>query len=202
MIDTSELTISRSQLRKRKLPYGFKAEAKRRTLEVRRDAGFSDRDPLDCYELARQMDITVVRLSDVEPSDHTHHLSTVEPGALSAATVRRGDRVGIWLNDSHARERQMSNLAHEIAHVVLGHEDSPPLNDSGCRDFDADVEGAADYFGSVLLVTDDAALTIVRTGTSLEHAAQQYGVSHQLMRWRLNDSGAQARVQREIGRRQ
>lgn len=196
MIETREFVISRSQLHKRDLPHGFKAKAKRRSLEVRVAAGFADDDPLDCDRLAHHLGITIVRMSELEPNQHTYHLSEVEPGALSAATVRRGNKTGIWLNDSHSDARQSSNLAHEIAHVLLGHEDAPPLNESGCREYHAGVEAEADYMGSVLLVTDAAALTVVRGGMSIEDAAFEFGVSPQLMRWRVNDSGARIRVQR------
>jgi IrrE N-terminal-like domain len=201
MSDTKQATIPRSQLRKWSLPRGFKADAKRRSLDVRRAAGFGDNEPLDCYRLADVLRIRIVRLSELEPTKHTHHLSKVEPEALSAATVRRGDRIGIWLNDSHAPERQKSSLAHEIAHVVLDHKDTPPLNDHGCRVYHAGVEAQADYLGSVLLVTDDAALSIARAGTTVADAARGFGVSRQLMQWRVNDSGARVRVQREEQRR-
>lgn len=200
MVETKEETVSRSQLRKWKFPYGFKAEAKRRSLDVRRSAGFGDCHPLDSYELARRLGIEIVLLSEIGPNEHTHHLSKVEPGALSAATVRSGDRTGIWLNDSHPPERQASNLTHEIAHVVLGHKDTPPLNEIGCRSYHASVEAEADYLGSVLLVTDDAALRVARSGALMAEAAQNFGVSQQLMQWRVNDSGARTRVQRENNR--
>lgn len=73
MIDTRELVISRSQLHKRELPYGFKAKAKRRSLEVRIAAGFADDDPLDCDRLALHLGITIVRMSELEPNQHTYH---------------------------------------------------------------------------------------------------------------------------------
>jgi Zn-dependent peptidase ImmA (M78 family) len=139
-------------------------------------------------------------MSDLPASEHTHHLSQIEPSTMSAATVRGHGRVGIWLNDSHAPERQRSNLAHEIGHVVLDHEDAPPLNEVGCRDFHADMEAEADYFGSVLLVPEVAAVAVVRAATPVSQAAEHFGVSEQMMQWRINDSGALVRTRRERGR--
>lgn len=193
-------SVPRAQLRKRKLRYGFKAEAKRASLRARLATGVGAYDPIDCFELARHMDIKVVRLSDLPPTEYTRHLSEVEPNAMSAATIRRDGRVAIWLNDSHTPQRQQSNLAHEIGHVLLDHEDSPPLNEAGCRELHADMEAEADYIGSVLLVPEPAVVGVVRANTSLAEAALYFGVSEQMMRWRVNDSGARVRASRERAR--
>ncbi|MBL8776057.1 MAG: ImmA/IrrE family metallo-endopeptidase [Acidimicrobiales bacterium] len=189
--------LSRAQLRKRKLPYGFKAAAKLQSLRVRSAAGAGVHDRVCCFELADQLDIKIIRLSEMPESEYSHHLTHVEPNAMSAAIVRRRDRVGIWLNDSHSPARQQSNLAHELAHVILDHQDAPPLNETGCRELHAGVEAEADYFGSVLLVPEPAAVEVVRSGVPLVKAAEHFGVSEQMMRWRINDSGAHVRTGRE-----
>lgn len=178
------------------LRHGFKAAAKRHSLELRRVHGYDETDAVDGYELANELGIEIVRLSELSMSTHTRHLTEVAPEVMSAATVRRQDKIAIWINDHHGHPRQMANLAHEIGHVELDHQHAPVLNDSGCREHDADVEAEADFFGSVLLVTDRMALDVVGIGEPIDEAAQRCGVSRQLMQWRVNDSGAAKRIQR------
>jgi hypothetical protein len=194
--DAEDHTVSRAQLRKRKLRHGFKAAAKRHSLELRRVHGYGETDSVDCYDLADEAGIEIVRLSELPASTHTHHLTEIAPEVMSAATVKHEDKVAIWINNHHSRPRQMANLAHEIGHVALDHQHTPVLNDGGCREHDADIEAEADYFGSVLLVTDRMALDVFETGEPIDEAAERCGVSRQLMQWRVNDSGAAKRVQR------
>lgn len=189
-------TVSRAQLRRRRLRHGFKAAAKRRSLELRRVHGYGETDAVDCYDLAKELGIEIVRLSELPVSTHTRHLMEVAPAALSAATVKREDKIAIWINDHHGRPRQMASLAHEIGHLELDHKHAPFLNDGGCREHVADIEAEADFFGSVLLVTDRMALNVVGMGETIDEAALRYGVSRQLMQWRVNDSGAAKRIQR------
>jgi Zn-dependent peptidase ImmA (M78 family) len=166
---------------------------------VRAKAGFDLYEPLDCFAVANALDIFVYRLSEYGPFDAVSHLLDVEPDVFSAATVRSGDDTAIVVNDAHSRARVSSNLAHELGHVVLEHQDAPPLNDHGCREHHADVEAEADYFASVLLVPDRAVMRAARAGLSVAESAAQLGVSQPMMQWRWNDAGAKRRLQRERG---
>lgn len=195
-----EQLVSRSALQKRKLRHGFKAEAKRQAIAMRRAHGLGDVDEFDGHKIAKAEGIFVYTLTLLRPSPHVDHLLDVDPQALSALTLRDGDNVAIVVHDGHSAERQQSSLAHELAHVLLDHEDTPPLNDSGCREMHADIEAEADYLGSVLLVTDDAVMHYARQDVPLEVAASRLGVSVPMMRWRYNDCGARRRLERERAR--
>ena len=188
--------VARSQLKKRKPRHGFKADANRRTAALRAEHGCSAHGRIDCLELAQSMGITVVRLSDLDDCDAVHRLTSVDPSSFSAATLRHEHGTAILLNDAHSPERQASNLAHEIGHIVLEHQDAPPLSDAGCREIDAVVEVEADIFGSILLVPEQAVLRYARAGKTIEESAEALGVSTQMMRWRHNMCGASKRVQR------
>ena len=61
------------------------------------------------------------------------------------------------------------------------------------------IEQEASYLGGALLVTEAAALAVVANGSNVREAAGRYGVSEELMRWRINMTGATKRVAR--GRR-
>ena len=70
------------------------------------------------------------------------------------------------------------------------------MDELGCRHWDQEMEDEADWLSSVLLVPEEAALFIVRRGWSIAEAATKYGVSGEMIQWRVNATGARKRVQR------
>jgi Zn-dependent peptidase ImmA (M78 family) len=180
------------------LARGFKAHANRLAAEVRDELELDALDPLNPVALAENLAVPVVPLSamaEVIP-EAVHHLSAVDPGAFSAVTVFRGPRRRIVYNDSHTRGRQHSNISHECAHALLQHPPRPAFDGAGCRNWDGDEEDEANFLGAALLITEDATLHIVRRGIDFTQAAHLYGVSRQLLRWRINATGAIKRVAR------
>jgi Zn-dependent peptidase ImmA (M78 family) len=98
-------------------------------------------------------------------------------------------------NDAHADVRQRSNIAHELGHCFLGHEMTPPLREDGERNRDGSDEAEAEFFGGMLLISNEAADHIVRSGIELS-AARTYGVSEIMLNYRLQTSGANIRARR------
>lgn len=180
---------------------GFKSEALTIAREIRSEIGLRPLDRLDPWRLAEHLDIPIFGLSAFhrDAPFAAEHFSVTEPDCFSAVTVFRGTRRAIVHNDTHALVRQASNIAHELAHALLLHPPTPALDDIGCRTWDQGIEDEANFLGPVLLVSDEAAVHIVRQGMSLEVAAHHYGVSVPLLRLRLNMSGAYARVRRMRG---
>jgi Zn-dependent peptidase ImmA (M78 family) len=114
------------------------------------------------------------------------------PGLLPVSPTKR-----ILLhNDAHSIRRQSSNIAHELAHVLLEHPCTLPIDISGCRVVDRNVEEEANWLGGVLLVPDVAAVHIVRSALTTDEACDRYVVSAELLRMRINMSGARKRVAR------
>lgn len=180
---------------------GFKSEAQKIANEIRAELGLSALDRLDPWKVAEHLDIPILGLSDFQTDAPfaVHYLSVNEPECFSAVTVFRGYSRTIVHNDSHAPVRQVSNVAHELAHALLMHPPTPALNDYGCREWNQDIEDEANFLGPLLLVSDYAAVQIVLHGMSHEDAAQTYGVSVPLLRLRLNISGAYTRGARIRG---
>ena len=85
--------------------------------------------------------------------------------------------------------RQNSSLAHSPEIVSAG---------MGCRNCDQQQESEADFLARCVLITNEAARRIVMSGMSLDEAKEDYGVSHQMLQYRLNVSGV--RVQHQRGR--
>lgn len=178
---------------------GFKAEANRISLALRRDLGLVSHEPIDLFALAKRFRAYVAPLSEFadECPEAVHHFTHVERGAFSAATVplENGRRVIIF-NDSHSTGRRNSNLAHEIAHLALGHEFTLPIDTTGCRNIDRDVEDEANWLGPTILIPNEAALHILRQAMDTAAACQVYGVTTAVLQMRVNASGARIRLGR------
>ncbi len=175
---------------------GFKTEANDLAREVRDELGLAPFDPLDPWRLAHHLGIPVKPLSSMREYAPfaAYHFSHVDTDTFSAVTVFRGRERHIIHNDFHSRGRQASNLAHELAHALLHHPPTPALNEVGSRNWDQTVEDEANWLGGALLVSEEAALMIVRIKWSLSQAALHYRVSEDMIRFRLNVTGAQKRM--------
>jgi len=123
--------------------WGFKSQANAIARKVRVELALGDAAPLDPWKLADHLAIQVLQLSsfgDAAP-DATRHFLNVDTGAFSAVTVFAGSTRCVVLNDAHSRKRQASDLAHELAHALLQHPATPPLDQHGCRNWDEDLAG-------------------------------------------------------------
>ena len=185
-----------------KLRHGFKTEAEALAREVRAELGLAILDRLDPRQLACHLDIPVLGLSDLaEDLAGAQHFLTVEREVFSAVTVFRGRRRIIVHNDSHSPARQNSNLTHELSHGLLLHEPAPALDNlTGCRKWDDANEAEASWLGGVLLVTKDMALAVAKGRLTRKEACERFGVSEDMLRWRLGMTGAIKRVARERAR--
>lgn len=176
---------------------GFKTEANNIAIEVRNELDLGVLDRLDPRRLADFLEIPIVDLSDfISEAPAVSHLLEVEVDAFSAVTVFAGTRRTIVHNDGHAPARQNSNLAHELAHGLLLHPPTPALDDTGCRYWNQDIEDEATWLAGVLLVPEPATIEIARGTWTRPEAARHFGVSTQMIRYRVNMTGAVRRVQR------
>ena len=181
---------------------GFKTEANDIAREIRAELSVGPLEQLDPRALAAHLEIPIVGLSDlVRGTPSAAHLINVEPEVFSAVTVFDGTRRAIVHNDGHALVRQNSNLAHELSHGLLLHPPTPALDDKGCRSWNADIEDEAAWLAGCLLVTMDAALAVARGQWTMAVAAGQLGVSVDMVRYRVNVTGAQKMIQRAAAAR-
>lgn len=183
---------------------GFvKAHVTATAYEVRAELGLKPLDRLDPWALAKFLEIPILPLTkfrEVEDSGAEYFLH-IDTSAFSAVTVFSGPKRVVVHNDAHSKPRQNNNVCHELSHGLLMHEPSPALDDSGLRDWDQVMEDEASFMAGALLVTDQATIVGVRNGQRMAGLALQYGVSTELMRWRINATGAVRRVARGRGRR-
>lgn len=185
------------------LRYGFKTEAHEIVRDVRKELGLPTVGPLDPWVLAAQLEIPLVTLSSLKNSAplpfaefYVAHQKTFSGVTIFISSSRRI----IVYNDAHARTRQANDISHELAHGLLQHRPRPALDEQGCRWWDRVMEEEAAWLGGALLVCEEAALAIARSGVSTEHAAREYAVSPSLMTYRLNVTAARKRAPRALAR--
>ena len=164
---------------------------------MRQELGLPACGPLCPWQLAAHLGFLVVPLSHYKaavPWAVAHFQSRLGQREFSAITSPRGYVPLIIHNDSHPKDRQASNIAHELAHALLLHPPMPAVDTNGFRQYNATFEEEANWLGPALLVSDEAAVWAVRQELTVAAAAIIYGVSKQVMQMRINVSGARKRA--------
>ena len=176
----------------------FKTKANRIALGLRKQAGLSATAPLDPRDVFQRLSIPVVPLTDFGDACPNGVTALRSPsGSFSAmlVTVGQSGRIVVH-NDSHSRNRQRSNLAHELAHVLLVHPAEVVCTGDRSRRTDSLVEAEAAYLGGCILVPNEAAYRLAYNGVEVATAARTYSVSEDMIRYRLGISGALKRFRR------
>ena len=176
---------------------GFKAEAEKTARLVRAELGLGPLDALDCHALAEAWGIPVVSLRELRKdgaNERSVRRLLSEDAGFSATTVVFGTKRLIVYNPRQPPGRNASSLAHELSHLILEHEAAPALGVGGCRHWDGLQEAEADWLGATMLVPRDSALEWIRQNDNLEDGAQNFGVSVELFRWRINHTGVVRQV--------
>ena len=181
-----------------KFRHGFKARANDIALGLRKQAGLAQSSPLDPRDVFQRLSIQIVPLSEFLSACPTGTQALLShSGEFSAMLlpVGQGKRIVIH-NDSHSSRRQVSNLAHELAHVLLVHAAEVVCTDDLARRAGSLVEAEAAYLGGCILVPNEAAYRIAFSGLDSHTAAKSYGVSEEMITYRLRMSGALKRARR------
>lgn len=152
-------------------------------------------DKLDPLLLADHLAIPVRPLSEIRDANpDADHFLKREKDAFSAVTIFAGTNRLIIHNDAHSTGRQASNICHELGHGLLLHDPSPALDQSGCRDWDQVMEDQAQWLSGALLVHEVALVVGLKRGRTYTEMARQFGVSDDMIAWRVNMTGARRRA--------
>ena len=187
---------------------GFKAWCERTATEYRQAFGVVPTGALDPRRLAARLGVRAAVPEDIPTlSDAARRqLVEVDPSSWSAVSIARGNDRLVILNSGNSEARQRSSLAHELSHLILNHAtDEARLTHEGLLfrgTFDREQEEEADWLGGCLLVPR-AGLLKARLRTPDVHAlATMFGVSTELISWRLQKTGVLRQVrQRPTPRR-
>lgn len=168
---------------------GFKTEAKKLALELRRELGADAHVPFDPYGFADVYGIDVIQLSELD-TDARHHFLRAEGSALSGALIPIGTKVVILENDAQPRPRRRTTMCHEISHIVLEHSFGISFGDERKCGLGGDQEAEADWLSGEMLIPYDGALKLALANADDRRVAQEFDVSLAVARWRMNGSGA------------
>jgi len=181
---------------------GFKTWCENVAVRQRRELGLDPVDPLDPWALARHLKVTVWRADEVPGLDarSLRVLLREDPDSWSAVTLRVADRHVVVLNSAHSGGRPASNLTHELAHILLDH--TPARVDVSAdgllllNTYGREQEEEARWLSGCLLLPRDALMLIRRQGLAADSAAKRYGVSLDMLQYRLNVTGVDTHLTR------
>jgi len=174
---------------------GFKSQSEKRAIELRRILSRKSIDPLPARDVAQHFDVTIWEPKDVEGISASDRQQLLSAGheEWSGFTLRVGLRHLVVVNSAQSPRRQNSVLMHELAHIILGHDlASATFADGGefiPSTYNQDQEDEAAWLGGTLLLPRPALLWMRRGRLSDEDAATHFGVSPDLLRWRIRMTG-------------
>ena len=173
---------------------GFKSRCEEIARSVRAELDIPPPAPLSADTLAGHMGVLVWSVTQLGISgDDIEQLTVVDGEAWSAITVEAARREAIIINPSHKSGRYSSDVMHELAHLMLAHEPSTMYfvgdGELALRGFKKDIEDEANWLAGVLLLPREALVSIRRRRLPDVKASEMYGVSGQMLNFRMNVSG-------------
>ena len=184
------------------LPRGFKAEAERIAKRLRANAGVARTGPLDLRAVAKSLDVRIVSAKKLVPIESLQEIERIQAYAFSACTFEINERHVIVYNPIRTRPRRRSDIAHELAHIILKHDltEIQYLNEVPFRTCRPDQEHEATALGGTLLLPRTALLDEARGGATVDQVAKKYGVTKQMAQFRWNATGVERQVAAEASR--
>lgn len=170
---------------------GFKAEAERKSHDIRTAMGLKTSDRLDGIDLAKHIGAEVRSADTLTSLGKLEALDELQPGAFSACTFTIESRNIIVYSPLSTMGRRQSDIAHEVAHLVLGHS-VKEVHQLGRLSFftcDPDEEQEANWLAGCLLLPRQLLIGAAKRGLDASLIADQYGVSEQMASFRLRTTG-------------
>jgi hypothetical protein len=176
---------------------GFKTEAERHAEAIRKQMGRRLRDPVDAIQIARHLGAEVHPADELTSLAKLQALEELQPGAFSACTFSLGDRHVIIYNPLGSPARRQSDVAHEAAHILLGHKVKEVQRIGGLSFFtcDPDEEQEANWQAGCLLLPRSLLLSAAKKGLDAAGIAESFGVSESMAGFRLRTTGVLRQLQ-------
>lgn len=187
------LTVSAKQ--EVRFERGFKSWAENTAVSVRGRLGTKETDSLVPMRLAGHLGVRVWSPADVPglPETSLNYLTSPEGDEWSALAVRVGPTDVVVLNPTHSPARQNSDLTHELAHLLRQHQPAQIVISEetgiGLRSFNELQEAEANWLAGCLLLPRPALSYCVARGLTRDAMCERFGVSTDLLRYRLNVTG-------------
>ena len=176
---------------------GFKSDCERIAERIRTTTRLSTGAPVTPETLSQHLGVELVAGDELLPLSRFTELRDLQPDAFSACTFPPiGGRTVVVYNPLSSKGRRNSDLAHELAHILLGHELSriQAIGDSTFFSCDPQQEEEATWLASCLLLPRGLLLEEVRHGKTAAAIAQQYEVTEAMATFRINVTGVLRQV--------
>jgi Zn-dependent peptidase ImmA (M78 family) len=178
------------------LPRGFKSEAERTAARLRAELGVAEHDAVDIKAVAVHLGVRVLPATELVERKRLEEIESIQAYAFSACTFEINSRRVIVYNPIRSAERTASDIAHELAHLLLEHElaevqylDGVPFRT--CR---ADQEEQATALGGTILLPRPLLLRAAHQGATKESIAKTHMVTEEMVRFRWNTTGVARQV--------
>jgi Zn-dependent peptidase ImmA (M78 family) len=170
---------------------GFLAEAERHAARIRSELGQAPASTLSIEAVAEHLGTRVIAADELIDISRLQELERIQAFAFSACTFDFDGTKVVIFNPIRSAERRQSDIGHEISHIILGHELSALRTIAGTpfRTCEPDQEEEATNLAGTLLLPRPLLLSATRRGLGVEQIAQQYGVTVDMARFRLNRTG-------------
>lgn len=149
-------------------------------------------------DLAKHLTIDIRAADELVDPAELEELDRIQPGAFSAVTFYLPSRTVIAYNPFNDTGRTNSDIAHEIAHILLNH-DVRELQQIGGHTFltcNPEQEAEANWLAGCLLLPRALLLREAYAGSDPTTIAQKHQVSITMARFRVNASGVLLQAQR------
>jgi Zn-dependent peptidase ImmA (M78 family) len=182
------------------LERGFKTWAEKFAQALRREMEMELIDRMDLPRLARLFGARLCMPQDIlgMSKEHLTQLLHKDMSGWSAVTVVTGTISIIIYNPSHNQGRIASDIAHEVAHLILEHEPTKlVLSQDGSlvmRSFNAKQEEEANWLAWCLLLPREALVSSLKRRLSVPDIADSFGISQTLVKFRIQMTGAQMQI--------
>ncbi|XVQ11127.1 ImmA/IrrE family metallo-endopeptidase [Spirillospora sp. CA-255316] len=180
------------------LPRGFKANAEREAVRLRNEMGLSPNAPISIFDLAEHLSITVISGEQLVAIEMLEELERMQAYAFSAATFHVKGVNYIVTNPLRTSGRLASDVAHEVAHILLRHDLTEVREVSGIpfRTCMPEQEEQATAMGGTLLLPRPLLMTAVSRGMNVTQIADTFGVTTEMARFRYNTTGVAKQLSR------
>ena len=180
---------------------GFKTRCEEMSRSLRVEIGVGTIAPLVPDLLASYLDVAVWPVTSLGLGESDlNQLTHKDPDAWSAITVSASGREAIVVNPGHRGGRYSSDVMHELAHLLLGHQPSTMFfagnGDLALRGYDGPTEEEADWLAAALLLPREALVSARRRRVPVQEICERYGVSRQMLTFRTRVTGIDRQFQR------
>ena len=168
---------------------GFKSRCEEMAHSLRLELNLHPTAPLSPDQLASHLDVSIWSVTELDlREEDVRQLVHVDPDAWSAITVSASGRETIIVNPNHRGGRYSSDVMHELAHLLLGHEPSTVFyagsEDLALRGYDTAAEEEANWLAGALLLPRQALVQAQRLQAADQDICGRYGVSRQMLAFR------------------